>query len=180
MQKRAPNRKPPPPVVIAPPLPNRPHDQARAENAWRRSNIANYGFFTGINILQTTDSYQSIRQIFDTARSIESLCENGNIDTLQAILQNVRNSSDPVMSRPGIWAFFDRESRHFEKAYEHNHWHVIEFLARETPFHLTPLGEIIAERALQTNSTSELEKILDLSWDINAMRKRTMRPPTVR
>lgn len=111
---------------------------------------------------------------------MEDFCAEGDIDALKSELYDMRNSSDPVMDRPGIWAFWDRQPRHFQKAYENNHWHIIEFLARETPFRPIALGEVVVECAIQSESTTELEKISDLGWDINIMIARTLRPPTLR
>jgi len=164
MQKRASNRYPPPTPAPTPP---RPVLSAKAEEALRRGWLANFSFLNGYTLIEPTDSYRSIRLLFDTSQRIEALCDAGDLDTLRLVIQEIRESECPIMNKPNTWHFFETGSGHFGKALQNDRWDMIKFLT-EIPFAIPPsIGHRVADLALHERSTEKLQRLYDLGWNIN-------------
>jgi hypothetical protein len=180
MQKRAPNRYPPPIGIDPANAPNQtPAEVARSEEAWRSNLCVGWNGVTLINMFRPSDSLESCRRVFTMAKRLEEISANGNLEALQEAFEEIRSSSDPIMNRSTSWEFWDNYPRHLLIAYKNNHWHIIEYLAQQPELHITPpkpsLGirepdfpSAVADRALETKNTGELARLLSLGWDINS------------
>jgi len=167
MQKPAPDWYPLQRIGVGPVRPTRAMS-AKREEACRQSCILNFSFLNGYTLLEPTDSYPSIRLLFDTSMRIESLCECGDLDALRLVFEEIRKSEDPLMNKPNTWYFFEHRPCHFDNALKNDHWDVIKFLT-EIPFQISPgFGHAVAKIALCERSTEKLQRLLDLGWNINA------------
>jgi hypothetical protein len=127
---------------------------------------------SGMDIYQPYDTMESHRQHAAFKTQLDNLCATGNLELLQGLFDKIRESTDPVLNRPSAWEQY--QSQIWKEAYENGpHWHVIEWLARQPEIHLVPakygssLPDLVAERAVETGKTEELERLLSLGWDIN-------------
>lgn len=170
------------PVTITPPAHNCQYPYTEEEKAerlefWRRSLPYQVNQTVFINAFQESDPLKSCQLAFESLHRIEKACTEGDLRSLEAIIEELRASEDPVLRRSTTWTWWDCLGCHYENSYRNNHWHIIEFLARQPEFHLiqpgmtrsswTTLPDAVAERAVETDSTDELEKLLYLCWDIN-------------
>jgi hypothetical protein len=134
---------------------------------------------SGIDIYQPFDSVESHRQHAAFKTQMDQLCANGNLELLQTLFDNIRESNDPVVNRQSAWEQY--ESQIWKQAYDNGpHWHVIEWLARQPEIHLVPtkyglsLPDLVADRAAQTGEVVELDRLLSLGWEINQCVARTV------
>jgi hypothetical protein len=134
---------------------------------------------SGVDIYQPFDSLESHRQHAAFKTQLDQLCANGNLELLQDLFDKIRESNDPVLNRQSAWEQY--ESQIWKQAYENGpHWHVIDWLARQPEIHLVPtkyglsLPDLVADRAVKTGETGELERLLWLGWEINQCAARTV------
>jgi hypothetical protein len=180
MQKRAPNRGPPPITAndsnLQPP-PLTPEQERQGQERWRKNLSTGWNSVTRIDMFQPTDSLESCKRVFELSSRLGEICSSGDLESLKAVITEIQTGKDPILNRPSSWEFWDNYPAHFENAYKNNHWHIIEYLAGQPEFHILPpklcsgnwegLPSAVADRALETNCTDELQKLLDLGWDIN-------------
>jgi hypothetical protein len=93
--------------------------------------------------------------------------------------EKIWRSAYEARSRPpGPWSspYFPTSGRPLplERPFLPVHWHVIEYLVKDLGFGITPplqvlwdLPTAVADRAAETGSTEELQRLLYLRWDIN-------------
>ena len=78
-----------------------------------------------------------------------------------------------------MWEYWDCFVDHWKCAYEGGpHWNVLQYLAEQPELHITTprlgigrgwdLASSIADKAVKTGDTTELERLLSLGWDINS------------
>jgi hypothetical protein len=167
MQRRAPNRIPPPIPAYVEGAVTEPVKVAKIQEANRLSWIANFEILNGYKLLEPTDSYDSIKYLYQLPERIRDLCSSGDLEGLRLIIEEIRDSDDPILRREKVWRFFNKNPSYFVKAFENNHWHIIKFLT-EIPFEIPPLfANAVADRALLRNTTDDLQHLVDLGWDIN-------------
>lgn len=100
--------------------------------------------------------------------------EQGDLEALQDMIAQLRTTDEAPFNRPLFWLVINSHDAMWKGAYEAGHWHIIEYLARDLGFSMTDtlpvswtLPEAVVERASETGSTEEMQRLLDLGWDIN-------------
>jgi hypothetical protein len=138
-----------------------------------------FNSLSGMEVYQPFDSVESHRQHATFKTKMGQLCASGNLEQLQYLFDQIRESSDPVLNRQSAWEQY--ESQVWSEAYGKGpHWHVIEWLARQPEIRLVPtkygtsLPDLVADRAVVTGQVDELEKLLRLGWEINQCVARTV------
>jgi hypothetical protein len=122
------------------------------------------------------DSQKSHHEAVQLDSQLADACQNGDLEAVKVVIQEIRDSKDPIINRLSAWQWRNVSREFVEKAYENNHWHIIEYLAHQPEIETMPptsnmgnwnLPEAVTQRAVITNNFTELESLLKLGWDIN-------------
>jgi hypothetical protein len=180
MQKRATNRGPPPirvsPETAAPSW-TTPELESQSREKWRKNLSVGFNSVTAIETFRPSDSLESCERIFVVVRRMEAACGQGDLEDLRVVLHAIRTAEDSILNRPTSWEFWDCFPRHFEKAYKHNHWHIIDYLVEQPEFHIIPpkscsgtwqgLPAAISEHSLSDGRTDDLQHLRSIGWDMD-------------
>jgi hypothetical protein len=129
----------------------------------------------GFTFYQACDSLDTHRQAVNVASDLVAKSEQGDLKALRTTIDQLRTKAP--FDRPLFWLAINSDSRMWKGAYEAGHWHVIEYLVKDLGFSLTStlpadwyLPEAVVERAASnTGSIEEMQRLLDLGWNINEM-----------
>jgi hypothetical protein len=129
----------------------------------------------GMTFYQAGDTWETHRQAINVATDLVAKSERGDLNELRTTINQLR--TQPPYDRPLFWLVINSDDRIWKGAYEAGHWYVIKYFVRDLGFSLTStlpsswyLPEAVTERAaLETGSIEEMQRLLDLGWDINVM-----------
>jgi len=157
-------------------------ETASREEAWRRNLHCGFNETAWIFMFRPTDSLEGCKRVFEMTRRLDALCKSGDLEGVQRAFDEIRSSDDSIMNRPSSWEFWEAYPDHFVNAYNHGHWDIIEYLAHQPEINIQPKRSVgfqyantfpfvVAKRAVESKSISDLERLFGLGWDINAQSK---------
>lgn len=128
-----------------------------------------------INLWKPGDKRPLMQGMWRVVSILGKMCKQGDLKALKAEIDEIRATREKPFDRPVAWVWLSSRESLWQSAYEHGHWHILEYLVQDLGFNVTPpllvkwnLPWAVAQRAKQTNSTEELQRLLDLGWDINS------------
>jgi len=132
-------------------------------------------FLYGVDLFQPFDPVSFRVQFGKTTIKLQNAEANGDLSAVVELLTQMRTADDAFLSRPTTKMVFGSAQDVWREAYQNGHWNVIEYLAQQPDFNVVPplltsrweFAPSVAERALETDETSELQRLFDLGWDIN-------------
>ncbi|KAF2395887.1 hypothetical protein EJ06DRAFT_560353 [Trichodelitschia bisporula] len=136
-----------------------------------------YNQLVGIAVYLPTDSIASNQLHFATRDRFKAALQTGSLSDLRSVLESMRTSPDEILNRPSAWQYWDSGLNSMVTAYNAGYWHVIEYLAAQPEFNIVPpywcrcenLTHHVARRAVETGETHELQRLVDLGWDVSAI-----------